>query len=270
MGHVMVAGLLVLLAIGQIEVTPEQQLNRARTCYGVLDFDCAEKSLALVRARLDRLAPELRDEALRISAEVALSRDRPADAERFLIDLLVRTPRFKPRDGAWPPAWRAALDRARNRVPDRAPPRVTISPLPSTLAPGTALLVRAIIVDATGVDRAELHLRGARMIMTSTGSATWSALVPPEQVRAPRLELSIWAMDLHGRATTTSTVIVPVAELQASLPPPAPPPAEPEGGGGWVIWVALGAAVVGGALAVALIATAGDEPGSVTARIQWP
>lgn len=254
---------LAALLTSQVVVTAEQHLNRARTCYVDLDFPCAERSLVEARQALKNLSPELAEEALRLSAEVALSEGRNTQAREHLVALLVRAPRFRPRAGAWPPPWVKVLDEALDKVPDQSPPKITLVGLPKQVALGAPLLVRAKIEDATGVDRAELLGFGSGLTMTSTGGALYTAIIGPEQLQPPTVRIAVEATDVYGRRQKT-----PETSIVVSNTTPAPP-SEESGGPGWWVFAVAGA-VVAGAVVVALVATSGEDLSPVQGKISWP
>lgn len=257
---------LVLLIWAQSAVTPEQHLNRARTCYGVLDFTCADQALAQARAGMGGLSPELQEETWRLSAEVALSEGRVEAARIHLVALLTAFPRFAPRPGAWPPAWLEVLEDARRRVPDQTPPSVRLLPSKGPITAGNPLLIRAKIEDETGVDGAELVLPAGLLTMTSTGGALYTALLGPERVQAPGVKVAVRARDLYGRVGQSPEVFVKVEEKLASVVTPPPDEDAPA----WWVWAAAGVVVVAGALTVALVATSGDDLEPVQGKIEWP
>ncbi len=257
---------LLLLVWAQSAVTPEQHLNRARTCYGVLDFTCADQALAQARAGLGGLSQELKEETWRLSAEVALSEGRTEAALIHLVALLTASPRFAPRPGAWPPVWLQALEDARQRVPDQRPPNVRLWAPEGPITAGTPLLIRAQIEDQTGVDRAELLLPSGRLTMTSTGGPIYTALLGAGAVQAPGLRLAVRAMDLYGRVGYSPEVFVIINEI----PIPTAGASVEAGGPAWWVWAVAGVVVVAGALTVALVATSGDDLEPVQGKIEWP
>jgi hypothetical protein len=256
------------LLVAQLEVAPEQHLNRARVCMGALDFDCAERALVRVRSSLDLLTPELAREALSFSAEVALSTSRFEEAEQHLLELLLRDPGFKPDQSAWPPRWLAVLEAAKARVPDQDPPRIRVESPGDRLIAGREVVVRAFIEDPSGVERAVLHLEpNVKIAMTSTGGP-YLGVIAGDRVRPPELRFRVTAYDRYGHGPGRSRTLVSSVVEPMAAPPPPPPPDDPVTSTWW-FWTIIGAAVAGAAATTAAVVLA-PEAGTVTERLQWP
>ncbi len=249
---------LLLALVGQLEVTPEQHVDRARACLNSLDFECAERAFQAVEPRLSALTPALAVEARILGAEAALSLERWTLAEARLLAVLVAQPRFAPPAEAWPPRWREVLEAARQRVPDRSPPRIAAD-LPAEALLGAPLLVRAGIHDPSGVDRPTLRVGDRALVMTSTDGRTFQAVVPAEQVVEPAVTLWIEAHDAFGNGPARS---------EARTIPVSPRVAADEGSAWWLWALAGGAVIAGGITAAALLSA--PEPGAVRLDIVWP
>ncbi|MCC7382131.1 MAG: hypothetical protein IT384_09890 [Deltaproteobacteria bacterium] len=266
------AGLVVLAAS---DVLPEQLLNRARVCATDLDFECAERALSELTGEIQALPAELAREALVLRAEVALSTERWREAEERLLAVLLYDPRFAPEEGAWPPRWKEALTAARARVPDQEGPEIRVGR--SEGRAGVELVVRATIVDPSGVERASLLLAGTReaLVMTSTGGRSFLAVIPAERVRPPVVAFWIEAFDRYGNGPSRAgapdrPLEVAVREPANPLPSPAAVATAAPLTSAWWFWASVGAVAIGAGAAIAWAAGSKDEPGSVRARLQWP
>ena len=193
-----------LLCLAALLVTddlpPDARLAQARVCAAALDFECAEAELSAVRAELAKLDASAQREALRLSAEVALSSGRTRDAEAHLGALLERDPEFAPPAGAWPDPWRAALERARAAAPDRTPPRLTVA-VPVAAEPGKPVRIEVKTEDPSGVGGVMVVVVGTpdhTQALATTDGRTWTGLVPGELVTGAEVLLWVHAVDLLG------------------------------------------------------------------------
>jgi hypothetical protein len=247
--------------VAQVDVTLEQHLGRARSCFDNLDFTCAERAYVVLEPRLEQLAPALAQEARVLGAEIALSTERWGVAEGRLLAVLLVEPRFAPAEGAWPPRWRDTLLAARRRVPDRSPPQISAE-IPAAAVEGAPLVIRARVSDPSGVERASVHVEGSaplEVAMTSTDGASFQAVVPEARVVQPALTVWIEAHDAFGNGPArTEAQRVEVSSRIA-------------GGAAdrWWVWALAGGAIIAGGVATAVVLTTRD-PGAATVDIVWP
>lgn len=252
-------------------------LARARVCYEALDYECAARELAALREGLPAADPAEAVAILALSAEVALSTGRRAEAIDALAALLAREPSWEPPAGAWPATWRSALAEARGRLPDRDAPALA-GEVPRARA-GVALPIELAVTDRAGVARVILHVLrpGAApgdtlsFAMEPRGAGRYGATVPAELVTGPALLMWAEAWDRldNGPGTWGSREAPRRVEVVAA-PDDASVTSE------WWFWTAIGAAVVGGVvLAVAL--SAGDDatpstsgPGDAHVIVEFP
>lgn len=248
-------GLLVLL-LGQpaAAVAPEQALLQAQACLSTLDFACAEATYQALTARLDELTPAAALEARVLGAEVALSTERWIEAERRLLGVLLAEPRYRPVEGAWPPAWHDVLARARRRGPDQAPPTVRWVP-PAAAPAAQPLVVMAQAHDPSGIARATLHLSDTALTMTSTDGVRFTAVVPAERVQPPSLTLWLEVADNFENVAREPGPDAHVVEVE-------------DGGAAWWPWAVAGGALIAAGV-VAGLALSGDD-GSITVETVWP
>jgi len=233
------------------------QLDRARVCWAALDPECAEAALVAVRAGLDGLPVPLQIEALRTSAEVALSTDRSDDARSHLLALLALDPRFTPT--GWSGAWLASLDAARAVAPDRLPPDLKVS-LPAEARPKTTVTVEVRADDPSGVASCELILADRRIALLSADGLTFRGDIPKALVRSPAVLVRIEARDRVGNlARWPAQGTQPIA---VNAPLVKDPPLTSR----WWFWTAIGAVVVGGVvgLVVALDGSAASSDPATT------
>jgi hypothetical protein len=257
-----------------------ERLERARVCQAALDFPCAERELAAVRAALASLAAGEQREALQRSAEVALAAERPDDARAHLATLLALAPDFAPGAEAWPPQWRALLDEVRRAAPDRLGPTVVEVRLPVAAPPGRPLEVAVIATDPSGVGRVVLFVGGEpplAIVCATEDGRRWVGAVPAERVTGRALRLWAEAHDVGGRGPTRwgspeAPHVLPVAA-------PEPPPAlagETPWYQTWWFWTAVGVGVAAAAGVTAWALTgpedgaAGPVTGSLALDPQWP
>ncbi|MFO0747507.1 MAG: hypothetical protein U1F43_17850 [Myxococcota bacterium] len=233
---------------------PGPALERARLCWAAVDADCAEAALVEVRKALDQLPAAEAQDALRLSAEVALSSDRPADARSHIQAALERDPRWAP---AWPPAWLAVVDEVRKILPDRLPPELEPD-LPPTATPKKALRVFVHARDPSGVASVTVTAGADTFVCLTADGELWQVELPREMVKMPDLSLTIVAVDRAGNAATL-TRVVPVA-----LPPKPPEVATPVTSRWW-FWVAVGAGVAAVTTGVVLLA-GGGSAGPATSK----
>ena len=257
-----------------------ERLVRARLCMAALDYDCAREELALARAAADELGGAERQEALRMSAETALALELPREAERHLVDLLAVAPDFAPPPGAWPPAWREALDRARSLVPDTRPPRLVVE-APARVEVGREAAFRVQAEDRSGVAGVALLVRlpagagtgAVRFAMTTTDGRTWLGRVPAELVHGDALAVWIEASDRVGNGPARWGSPEAPQRLPVVRPLPEPTPLLET----WWLWTAIGvgAAVVAGVAVGAYYLSEPDrrEPASpprAAIELVWP
>ena len=227
-------------------------LERARVCWAALDVECADKALADARAAPEALTPSERLDLWRLTAEVALTGDRRPEALDALQHALALDPHFAP---AWSPAWNAVLADARRLAPDRLPPELTVHP-PTLARPGKPLAFEVAAVDPSGVHAVTLFVQGpsgeVAIALQTADSEHWRGEIPKGLVRTPDLRLRVEATDRAGNPPATwpanGLAVVPV-----SAPEAGPPVTER-----WWFWTAIGAVVVGGAVALTLALT-GDS-----------
>lgn len=233
------------------------ELDRARVCWAALDPECAESALQSVRAHLADLPPEQQIEALRLSAEVALSSEQAIEAHDHLLALLALDPRFAP--PAWPGPWLEALARARAAAPDRLPPELTVT-VPAEVRPKTNVAIEVRAHDPGGVARCELVLAdGTRVPLLSADGVVFRGELPKARVRAPELLVHIEASDRAGNLARWPTVAA--HRIAVTAPIVKDPPLTSR----WWFWTAIGAVVIGGTigLVVALDGAAGAAGESV-------
>lgn len=246
------------------------RLERARVCWAALDPECAEADLAVLRARLDPLAPEARVEVWRLSAEIALAGERPDEAQRHLLALLELDPRFAP--AAWPEPWRKALEAARRAGPDRLPPELAVT-LPAESIVKAAIPVEVRAHDPGGIARCELVVLEAagpgerlRVALLAADGLVFVGQIPRDLVRAPGVVVRVEAVDRAGNVACW-----PVGDGCSGVGhtiPVTPPPLlkSPPITSRWWFWTAIGAVAVGGAVVLAL-ALDGDDPASESGRV---
>ena len=174
-------------------------LAEAKRAVDAYDYRGAERLLRRVRRRLDALPPSEAQQALRLSAVVALSLDRFREAEELLLALLKRSPGFAPQAGAWPPPWMQVFAAARRRVPDRYPPHLKIN-APSSALAGRPLRVRIEASDPSGVDRVLVLLDSPSVTktVTSTDGRHFSAVIQGAYVQPPAVRFWVEAYDRYG------------------------------------------------------------------------
>ena len=244
-----IAVLLSILVMATDPVGPRAALERARVCWAALDPDCAEGGLGEARAGIEGLDPDEQREVLRLSAEVALSTERSGDAERWLLELLARDPRFSPT--GWPDPWLAVLERARKVAPDRLPPILAVT-VASETPSGRPLEVVVRADDPSGVARCELVIGASRVALLAADGLTFRGDVARDRVKPPELAFHVEAVDRAGNVARW-----PESGEQRVIvtPPPASTPITRQ----WWFWTAIGAVVVGGAVAL-VWALGGDDP----------
>lgn len=241
-------------------------ITRARVCWAALDADCAEVALAECRGMFDMLPADEIMEVLRLSAEVALSSDRGADARAHIQAALERDPRFAP-DG-WPAAWLAVVDEVRKILPDRLPPELAPE-LPESAPPTKPLRVAVRARDASGVASVTVTAAGVAYACLTADGELWSVELPRDIVKVPDLSLDIAAIDRAGNSARV-TRVVPV------IIPPKPPEPDVPLTSRWWFWTAIGAgaaALVTGAVLLAGGESDGLTPartGSIGILPEWP
>jgi len=230
------------------------QLDRARVCWAALDPECAEAALLEVRARASELAPQLKIEALRLSAEVALATDRTGDAQMHLLALLELEPRFLP--AAWPGPWLNALGRARAAAPDRLPPELSVT-LPAEVRPKSSVAIEVHAHDPGGIARCELVLADStRIVLVSADGVVFRGEIPTAVVRVPEVLVRI---EVSDRAGNLASWPAQGAHRLVVSPPPvvkAPPLTSR-----WWFWTAIGAVVIGATVGL-VMALGGDSGGT--------
>ncbi len=289
-------------------VTPARALARARVCRAALDYPCTERELAAARAGLSALPADSQRDVLALSAEVALAQGRREAADDHLDALLALDPTFEPPLDAWPPAWRARLDAARARAPDRLPPTLTVH-LPVAARPGEPVTVEVVAEDASGVSGVSLWLArdapspvgatgGPRSAdeqarspretkLATTDGKTWRGTIAGGAVRGPALRLWVTAWDQRGNGPARWGS----PEAPKTLPVVAPPkPPGPDEGGApgatpkaergtplvdrWWFWAAIGAGLAATATGTYLLVRPEGEPRGGTANVDveltWP
>lgn len=255
-------------------------LARARVCRAALDYPCAERELAAARAGLAALAADGQREVLALSAEVALAQGKVTAADGHLDALLAVAPTFAPSRDAWPPAWRARLEAARRRAPDRAPPALTVH-LPVAARPGEPLPVSVVAEDPSGVAGVSVWLAttpgplsgstgragdapdhangpheppggGAEHKLATTDGVTWRGTLPGVEVRGRALRVWVTAWDLRGNGparwgSPEAPKVLPLAAPPGALATsPGAPGDRPESTPlveRWWFWAAIGAGV---------------------------
>ena len=220
------------------DLTATQRLERAALCFEELDLECAEAELIEARRSLQTLAAGDRERVIRLSAEVAFSSERQADAEVHLRALLALNPTFEPAAGAWPGPWRDTLVRLRAAAPDRSPPTLRVQ-VPVQVETGQAFEVEVLAEDRSGVGGVTLLVFGAtttRIALTTTDGRTWRGTVAASLVVGDAVPIQIEATDQlgNGPASWGAPHRVPVL----SRPEPAPSVVET-----WWFWTAIGGAV---------------------------
>ncbi|MEQ9503323.1 MAG: hypothetical protein RIT81_41065 [Deltaproteobacteria bacterium] len=260
----MLAALALLLG-----VTPEQSLESARTALEAYDYGAAAKHLEGARARIDELSEELRFQTWRTSAVVALSLGEEAEAQSYLVEVLLMVPTFTPPEDAWPPSWRAVLERARNNLPDRDDPEVSIA-VPKEVVAGQPFDVRALVRDPSGIASVDMYVGGRALPMVEGEDSIYVAAVPGELVRPPDVRLWIEVFDRAGNGpgpyerSRPSTRVAVRSPIVAAPPVEAPPSVLER----WWFWAIAGAVVA--TTAVAFVATRPDDSGRVLANIEFP
>ena len=242
-------------------VDAAQALETARVCWTALDVECAERALLDARTGLSALAPTQQLDLWRLTAEMALTAGRRADARAALDAALALDPRFAP--PMWNPEWRAALDGARAAAPDRLPPVLTVDP------PRAALAGEPLVVDATAVDRSGVasvmlfiagHPKNVVIALQSRDGVHWRAVVPATQVKTPDVRFWIEATDLSGRTGRADNPAARSPEVGVhivrTLARPTPITER------WWFWTAVGVVVTGVTvgLIVGLSGTDADAP----------
>ena len=258
-------------------------LARARVCRAALDYPCAERELAAARAGFAALAADGQREVLALSAEVALAQGKVTAADGHLDALLAVAPTFAPSRDAWPPAWRARLEAARRRAPDRAHPALTVH-LPVADRPGEPLPVSVVAEDPSGVAGVSVWLAtsqepisgsavgpddaptrphgshgppgptadGEEHKLATTDGVTWRGTLPGVEVRGRALRVWVTAWDLRGNGparwgSPEAPKVLPLAAPPGALATsPGAPGDRPESTPlveRWWFWAAIGAGV---------------------------
>jgi hypothetical protein len=255
-------------------------LERARICWEAVDLACAARELTLARATLSDLEPAERLEVLRLSAELALAGDDREAARARCKDLLELEPRFAPT--TWPEAWRTVLDEARRLLPDRLPPRITLDP-PRSVPARKPVTLAVKVTDPSGAGRCELVLPATppatpealpaelRLPLATRDGETFELILPAERVRPPAVLFHVEAWDRAGNGPTRWPEVGSHA-LPVDAPPTVATPPLTER---WWFWTAIGAVVVGGAVALALAlddapAAAPGSSGDLAVTIELP
>ena len=241
--------MLVVLTLAQLlvaEPPASDRLVRARICMEEVDLECADVEIEAALASEASLSLEERRAAWRLRAELHLARGRESDAVRAFQALLRIQPGFQPDLKAYPPAWRLALERARDTMEDVFPPALSHTP-PRTAAPEEPLVLTAEVRDAGGMGTVVAAVTGGPDVaLTSMDGVHWNGVVPATAVREPSVRYSLVAMDRAGNGPVRSGPHeVPVLD------------ARPITHKAW-FWVTIGVGTAGLAALVTVLALTAD------------
>ena len=267
---------MVVAMLALFGAAPATELARARDALEAYDYLAAQRALTAVRARLADLPAKEVNETLRLSAIVALSLDRPDKARDFLRALLERWPDYAPREGEWPPPWRAVLDGVRLER-DRQPPEVRIE-APSVVSAGAPVVVRAAVADPAGIRGVDLTLAAPAVtvpMVASKDGLTYSATVSAIHVVPPQVAFWVAAFDERGNGPGVFGAPNPPTTIRVTPAPIAIAPASTELDDDsvfdrWWFWTLAAVVVAGAGVSAAVLATRPSDDASVRAQIEFP
>ncbi len=272
----MARGLAVVAMLVLCGAAPAAELARARDALEAYDYLTAQRALTAVRAQLAELSTPEANEALRLSAVVALSLDRPHEARDFLRALLDRWPDFSPREGEWPPPWRAVLDAVRAER-DRQPPVVELD-APDVVSAGGPVVVRASVTDPAGIRDVKLMLTAPEVevpMVVSKDGLTYSATVSAARVNPPQLVFWVAAYDLRGNGPgaygpPNRPATIRVTPAAMAIAPTSVEPGDDSVFDRWWFWTLAAVVVAGAGVSAAVLAARPSDDASVRARIEFP